>query len=447
MSDGYLNKLCSGRNEFKLDLFLETIGALGLDHKAFFSRALDIQTRPEDYLRHLEDPDANDRAWAKISKATLALTLAEASPADREAANVESLVAEVTDCSRKEQARRLRHTRRYRTHGFARAYLEYLDAMRDEDALGAARLSTVVMTHLIPKLPGPQDSRLALQCIALGIFGSSRRLKGDYTFAAKALRLSLKVARQGNLHEETALILRRASYLLRDFGHYDRALGLLREALEIYVDLGAQGKISQTSVERGLMLSASGDYDAAIRVLERAIVSFEDVDAEALRFVYAGHQCLAYVFEQRGDLDAAERQLSEATRSIGGLNRGFYWARLIWQQGSLANKRGRHQESVECLTAAREAIAEKENVLQEAMVTIDLVGALLAHGSFAEACEQATGMAKMVERFRSNRLAEMAVLQLVRAGCEGKLSQQLLEETRAKFNEKARPSPGRSRPA
>ena len=36
---------------------------------------------------------------------------------------------------------------------------------------------------------------------------------------------------------------------------------------------------------------------------------------------------LAYAFEQLGDLDSAEARLAEAT-GIGGLEHGFYWAKL-----------------------------------------------------------------------------------------------------------------------
>ena len=447
LSDGYLNKLCSGRNEFKLDLFLETIGALGLDHRTFFSRALEIQAGPDDYLKHLEDPDVRDRAFSKISKATRELVEAEAPPACQETAKAESLVAEVTSCSRKEQARRMRHTHRYRTHAFTHAYLEHLDALRDEDAVAAARLVTVVATHLIPELPGPQSARLALQCRALGIFASARRLKGEFTSAARALRLAVDIARNAQLHEETALMLRRAAYLLRDFGHFERALCLLREALEIYVDLGLQEEIAHTSVERGITLMGLGDYESTIFVLERALASYDAGAVEAPRYLFAAYQSLAYVFEQRGDLDAAELQLRKATR-LKGLKRGFYWARLRWMQGTLAFKRGRYQESADYLAAAREALAKKENVLQEAMVTIDLLTTLLAQGRFEEACEQATAMAQLVERFRKNRFAEVAVVQLVRAGLEGTLSQKLLGETRVKLSqERSAPSRGASRTA
>ena len=34
-SQGYLSRLCSGRNEFRLDFFLRSVAALGLDHRSF----------------------------------------------------------------------------------------------------------------------------------------------------------------------------------------------------------------------------------------------------------------------------------------------------------------------------------------------------------------------------------------------------------------------------
>lgn len=442
LSDGYLNKLCSGRNEFKLDLFLETIGALGLDHKTFFSRALEIQPRSEDYLQQLDDAGASDRAWSKIAKATAELVDAEAPPPQAEPLDVDSQLSEIVDCPRKEQARRLRHTRRYRSHAFTRAYLDYLDRLRDDDALGAARLVTIVATELIPALPGPNSRRLSLQCSALGIFASARRLKGETTIAARSLRMAIDVARRAGLRDETAFMLRRSAYLLRDFGHFDRALSLLREALEIYVDLGDSEQVAQTSVERGMMLSGTGDYEAAILVLERALSTFDSLGADAPQFVCAAHQYLAYIHEQRDDLETAEQQLRLATEVASSLQRSSFWARLTWSRGTLAHKRGHHGEAAEYLAAAREALAENESTLQEALITVDLLAALLAQQRFAEACAEATTMARMVEPFRNNRLAEMAVVQLVRAGIEGSLSQQLLEKTRAQLVEKRTPRKG-----
>lgn len=451
-SPGYLKKLCSGANPFKLDFFLQAVDALGLDPKAFLARTLEIQTTPEDYLRQLEEPTKLDRPFATIAQATRELEASEPPPAPKPVANrrargattAAALVEKMVSCSRKEQARRLRHTPRYRTHSFANAYLEHLVSLRYLDAQGAARLVTVMATHLIPALPGPQSGRLSLQCRALGLFGSARRVKGEFSTAAQALRLGLEVSRRARLDQDTAYLLQLASYLLKDFGHFERALDFLREALEIHVDLDSRSGIAATLVDRGMMFCCLGRYGTAITVLERALQHLQSSTPQP-RYHFAAYQLLAWAYELRGELDAAEQHLAQAT-TVPGLEEGLYWGRLQWMQGTLASKRGDYQRSESLLRAASQALSEQENPGQEALISVDLVAVLLAQGRLEEACALATDMAQLLERFpKTNKLAEGAIVELVRAALQGKLTRELLGEVRVKLHGKSTPQAGASR--
>ncbi len=438
-SNGYLNKLSAGTHEFKLDLFLKTLDALEVDPRAFFSRALGIQPVPEDYLRELEDDTEIDRAYARIDHATRQLEGAEPAPPDSAATAGADSVAELARCALREQHRRLRTTRRYRTHEFTRAYLKHLDSLRYSNAVQAAKLVEKVATHLIPALPGPHGERLALQCMALGIYGSARRLKGHFATAAQSFRTALELSRRTGLRASTAILLQRASYLLKDFGHFERALTYLREALEIYVDLDSQSDIAKTLVDRGMMLFYLGDYGTTVGVLEQAVqrlapAQTRDSPSEGdQRNLFTAYQCMAYAYEELGDLEAAESRLAKAT-SLAGLD-GIYWGKLRWLQGTLALKRGAYPRAEALLRSASEALAIQENPAQEAMVSIDLVEALLAQERLDEACQLATSMARLLESLHRNRLAKMAVLQLVRAGLDGTLTRGLLEGVRAQQQE------------
>ncbi len=429
-SNGYLNKLSSGTHEFKLDLFLKTLDALEIDPRAFFSRALGIQPLPEDYLRELEDDTCIDRAFARIERATHQLETAEPADPDPAAKAGAGDVTALAQCPLREQHRRLRNTRKYRTHAFVRAYLEHLDSLHYTDAVQAARLAEKVAVCLIPTLPGPRGDRLALLCVAAGIFASARRRKGRFADAARAFRRALELSRRQRLGAETAALLKRAAYLLKDFGHFERALIFLREALELYVDLDSRPGVAKTQVDRGMMLCYLGDYEAAVAVLRQALHRLEG--SGLTRHIFAAYQYLAYAHEQRGDPDAAERRLEAAT-AVAGLERGFYWARLRWQQGTLALKRGAYRRSEELLRAASQVISTEKHPYQEALVSVDLVEALLAQERLEEACALASSSARLLDSFSSNRLAKMAVLRLVRAGLDGKLTRQLLAGVRSQL--------------
>ncbi len=227
ISEGYLAKLCQGRNDIKLGLFLKAIDALGLDQQAFLSRALELQPAPEDYLRQLEEPDDQDRAFTHMARATAELETAEPPSAHASATASAEDVADFAACKHAEQLRRLRATRKYRTHAFARAYLEHLDALRYDHAEEAAKLATQVAVHLVPALPGPQDERLALQCLALGIFGSARRLKGKGREASEiATSMAPLLFRFKNNRLAEAAIVELISAALKGRLHED----LVREA-------------------------------------------------------------------------------------------------------------------------------------------------------------------------------------------------------------------------
>ncbi len=441
-SKGYLNKLSAGTHEFKLDVFLKTLDALQVDPRAFFSRALGIDPAPEDYLTELEDGAIEDSALARIDRATQQLEAAQPGPPDPAAKAGARHVAELTRCAIREQHRRLRVTRRYRTHAFARAYLEHLDSLRYDNAAQAIKLVEKVATHLIPALPGPAGDRLALQCYALGIFGSARRQTGRFAEAARTFRTALELSRRARLRAETAALLQRASYLLKDFGHFERSLTYLREALEIHVDLDSNEGIAKTLVDRGMMLGAIGDYETSVRVLEQALRRLEG--SGLTRNVFAAYQFLAYAYEQLGELDAAEHQLAKAT-TVAGLERGFYWGKLQWMQGTLALKRGAYRRSEELLRSARRAASIQEHPAQEALISVDLTEALLAQGRLDEASELATGMARLLESFHNNRLAKIAIFQLVRTSLDGKLTRRALEEVRSQLQQQRTPNRGAPR--
>ncbi len=441
-SSGYLNKLSSGTHEFKLDLFLKTLEALEIDPRVFFSRALAIQPTPDEFLRELEDDSEVDHAFARIDRSAYQLETEEPPPPDSAAKAGAGQVVELARCPMREQHRRLRKTRKYRTHAFARAYLGHLDSLRYDNAVQAAKLVEKVIVHLIPALPGPRGERLALLCTALGIFASARRRKGRFADSARTFRRALELSRRQRLRAETAALLQRSSYLLKDFGHFERALIYLREALEIYVDLDSRPGIAQTLVDRGMMLCYLGDYPTAVSVLEQALRRL--ADSNLTRHICAAYQYLAYAHQQLGELDAAERWLETAT-TVTGLERGLHCGRLRWQQGALALKRGAYRRAEELLRSASEVLSTDENPVQEALVAVDLVESLLAQDRIEEACALASSSARLLDRFPTNRLAKMAVFQLVRAGLDGKLTRQLLADVSSQLSCERTPRRGAPR--
>lgn len=438
---GFLSNFTGGRNGIRLDLFLKTLEALGVDAGIFFARTLGGRRKPEDDLPELAAGGDEDRPLRMIAAATRELLVSEPPAADPVATAGAAEVAELAARGRIEQQRRLRDTRKYRTHAFALAYLEHLDSLRYDHADEAARLVTKVAVTLIPALPGPRRERLALQSLALGVFGSARRLKGHFPAAARAFHLALEVARGERLMDDVARLLQRASYLLRDHGRFEHALDFLREALEIYVDLGSRVGIGKTLVDRGMMLTYLGHHEATILVLRRALSYLEDTEADLPRSHLAAYQYLAYSCEQLGELDEAEKYLEQGARAFA-TRHAVDSAKLRWLQGSLAIQRGHYRRAEALLREARRVLAETEKPGQQIVISVDLIQALLAQGKGDEAYQLARDMASLLERFPNDRFAEAAVVKLVRAALEGQLDNAVLREAREMMTRGAHPSEG-----
>ncbi len=434
ISDGYLGKLCRGEYRFKLNLFLRAIDALGLDQRSFFSRALELHPEPEDYLWHLEGPDDTDRAFLRVVSATHKLETTEPPLAHPGAIATADNVADVAACSRKDQLRRLSTIPKYRNHVFARAYLEHLDSLRYDDAELAARLATRVGVRLIPALPGPQEDRLALQCLAIGVFGSARRQKGAFATAARALRQALELARRVGLREERANLLLRASYVLREFGHFNRALALINEALAIFARLGSRWDIGRSLVDHAMMHIYLGEHDDAIMCIKQALDYLEGSEAHLSRYHLAAYQFAAYIYEQDGKLDEAHTWLARGAKSFAPQN-ALDAAKLQWLRGTLAFRQGEYERAEELLRAAGAVIANREFPGKEAQLALDLINVLLAQGRGQEAADMAIGMAPLLFRFTGNRIAEAAIVELMSAATQGKLHEGVVREVRGKFEE------------
>lgn len=443
LSEGHLGKLCAGTYEFKLDLFLKALDALEIDPGSFFARVLGSYPRPADVLADLERGAPLDRPLERMLAAAARVASGEPPAPQPDARPAAELVREIRGCGLAEQRRRLRKTRRYRTHAFVRGYLEHLDTLRFDHAPTAARLAETVAIHLIPELPGPRAGRIALACRALCVFASARRVKGRIATAARALRCALELAQEHGLRRETAEILQRGANVQKDEGDLERALGLLSEALVVQVESGSPRDLAKVLIDRGKMQIYGGDVDAAVVSLERALGYLDGCDDARPIDFHAAFQYLAYAVEQTGDLETAERWLEKAT-SIAGLDHTVYGARLAWQRALLALKRKRADLAEELLRPAREVLAEKESAQPTVLVSLDLLGALLAQGKTDEAAREARDMAWLLKACEKDRLTVVAIGSLIRAALGGELTADLIREVRRQI---AGPRPPRREPA
>ncbi len=439
-SEGYLSRLYRGRKDFKLRLFLQTIDEVGLEQGSFFSSALGYQPTPEDHLREVEDPYDPDPEFRRMAQATRELEIDEP-PAYPAASATAADVAEIAVCSRHEQLRRLHATQKYRTHAFAGAYLKYLDSLRYDDAKLASRLATRVAVRLIPDLPGPQRDRLALQCLALGVFGSARRLKGRFGAAARPLRLALELSKRAGLREDRANLLLRACYVLRDFGQFHRALALVEKAFTIFGQLGSRWDMGRALLDYGMLHWNLGEYEEAVLDLERALEFLAGSEAQLSRHNLSAYQYLGLAYERLGKLTKAQECLERGAKTFPP-EHAVHAARLQWVGANLAFRHGEYERAEELLKIASDVLIDKEFPGREALLTLDRIHVMIAQGKTEEATVLALGTAPLLLQFQNNPIAEASIFELMTIATEGRLDEAMVCEIRAKLDGERTPQGG-----
>ncbi|MCP4660149.1 MAG: tetratricopeptide repeat protein [bacterium] len=414
---------------------MRTLDVFDLEARSFFGQALDIVSTPERFLAEFEQTGEMEPALRRIVRITPTLDRDPVGETVQEKVLLEepaeTLVADVAGRPRAEQRRALRSARKLRHSAFAQAYLDHLDALRYRRPKEAARLAETVATDLVPRLSCPRERRLSLQCRAIGVFGSSHRIMEGFPTAARATRFALDLARKHELATSTAELLQRGSYVLSDYGLFNRALLFLREALEIYFDRELRFGIGKTLVDRGIMFHYAGSYQDAVRALRRALHYFPERGPGLERNLQAVYHHLALVYTSLGDFGAAESWLREASDTLAD-DGGIPEARLAWHQGKILFAKGEHHAAEKRFRQACE-IFENRGEPDGVLASLDLLKALLARGRAQEAQRIAVEMVTQLMRYRGTRINEETWNEFVRAGVDGEITPSLIDRIESRL--------------
>lgn len=419
-SESCLYKFTGGQSSMQLERLLHTLHAMGLDAGRFLAGALGAGVSSAALLEGLEDLGQVNARMRQLETVAKKLESSPPEPAPAPAGDVVKLLAKVMACGGREQRRRIGKAERYRSAAFASAYLEYLDAQRYDDPKQAASSAAAVATHLIPRLGGAQEERLALMAEALGVFGSAHRGLGNIATAARAVRVALEVARRHKLRLTMARLLQRGAYVLGDDGQSAQSLKLLDEALLIYLDLDEQLNFGMVVVDRGIMHHYLGEYRDAVRCLKRGLAIVQKEPECLTRTLLGAYQTLALSYDKLGQLDRAEEACARAAEAFDGRS-DFNWAKLVWLQGHFALRRRSFVAADELLRRAR-TVLDRTPTPDAAVLCLDLTKALLGQERRAEAAELAKKMASYLSAFSASRVVTGAIMEFVRLALKGELS-------------------------
>ena len=441
VSDGYLAKVCRGELKISVNSLLATLERMRVDPGQFFAKALDTRVDSDWLLEEIERFGDVDSKLTEIEKATAELEAAAPTATAPPSVDAEVMVADFVRARGTEQRRRLGAGRKYCHPAFAAAYLEHLDALRYDDAREARLDAAAVAVKLVPRLPGRQAERIALQLKAIAVYASCHRQNGSWATAARALRLALGLARRQRQHEMLADLLVRAANVLSDNGRFEQAKDLLDEALVIYYDLDSQDRLGMVMVERGRTLLYLGRHQEAVGALDRSLSLLHGDSQPVRRYRLAVHQLLALVYTEMGDLEQAEAALTLAlamSKDAGKANQ----ATVLWLHGVIALKRTSYQVAEESLREAA-GLFDLLDDPNETMVSLDLSKTLLLRDKPLEAVAIAVKMAENLAVFRGNRVAEALISELSQTAIQGNLTVGAIKTVQEKLQAAFEPS-GRS---
>lgn len=423
-SEGYLSRFCRGDLEITLKGCLETLEALEVDPRSFFSTALGAVTTSEDIILGLEGKGPFDRLLTTFEQAAHDIETSEDSEGVRRRHEVcvASLCRQPPDV----QLRRLRTGKKYRCEEFVDQYLEHLERSRLDDPKSAVRLVVGLGSWVVPELPAEIGVRIEWLCRCLETYGSCARSLSDSRSAARAIRLGLLLSRRHGRASARASLLRRAAFVASDFGEFEKGLFLLREAQEIAYDEGDARNLGFIAISKGMLNNFSGNPKRAERGYQRGLETLEGLeDDEARRWRVTAYSGLVHLFTKQGKVDDAIHWMSRATQAFrdeGGLILG----KLLWQQGLLERTLGRAADAISTLRAARKLLASGHEI-DFALISIELASLLLDVGRRSEAVEVSKGLAALTEHLEDNKLAQGALLEFLRIVLAGRLDRSQLQ--------------------
>ncbi len=424
----YLTKLPKTKT-YPLVRLLAVIGAYGETPARFFARAFDISPDPDSYLEDLLRPGEEQAILGRIERVSRRIEhqpVPEGKPSPSRAT-----VADLNRSSRSDQRKRLCSTKKFQTAPFLRRYLVYLDDLRYESPSDSAYLAETLVREVVERVIASKTERLELQCRALGVYGSAHRVRGNFATAAKAIVLGLEIARRNELELAVADLLQRGAYVLHDDTQYERALKLLGEAHIIYYDRGMTAELGRVDVDRGTMLGQQSKYERSRIVFERSLAVLPDYET---RNRLAASHGIAMAHYQLGQLDAAEKWLNEVLPR-SHRHGGTVVAKMTWLKGLVLGAKRRYPVATESLYQAFNMLSARETPQDVALVGLDLISSLLNEGKRSQALTVVRNMTVLTVRFRGNRMAESALIELTEAGLYGRVNQQLVQQTSEKLKE------------
>ncbi len=427
---GHFRRLFREQRPIKLDVVLRALGLLGVDPREFIAQAYDIDLRPEHLLSLHARPGRLDPQLPRIEKALKRLETGDPpAPARRQARDYRPRLETYWCAGAAYQRKYLGTTRMFRQAAFVTDYLELLDDLCYEQPRDAAKVAAGVVTILLPLIPAGREQILNFACRAIGVYASGHRRSLGFETAATALVAGLRLAGRHGLKLARAELLQRGAFVLSDHGEFHRALSLLEKAEIIYSDHGCAAGVGKAVADRAAMYGHLDDHQKALFLFRRAL---RELPPDLTRWRVAARDGVITSCRELGDLESAEKCLRDALEAHGpteDVTRG----KIVWQAAAIAFGQGDLSRSERIVARTRAIFEDQGAPTLAALAWLDHASVLMAQGKREEACQLATSMASLLKPFENDESAGGAIMELHRAGMDGSLTQELIDQAAEKI--------------
>jgi tetratricopeptide (TPR) repeat protein len=329
----------------------------------------------------------------------------------------EELLAELAPLAQEEQERWVRSYNRFANPQLVRKLTEMSHAVRYENAarmLHLANLGRLAAEACTAAVAGSAPKLADLRAHGWRQYANALRVAGRLHEAEEAFSTALRLCQEGTGDPplRAALCERMAS--LRIFQRrFDQAIALADEAGRIYEDLGETRSVASTMVQKAIAQIYSGEAEAAVRTLNRAIPMIDHEGDPHLLLAACHNLIRSYI-----DMGRPEQALSIYFEARG-LYRDFQdpliALRAGWQEGQLLRDLGHLRAAETALLGARQGFLEKELFYDTALVSLDLSAVYLRLGETEKLREAVSEMVPIFTSLGVDREALAALLQLQQA--------------------------------
>lgn len=250
-----------------------------------------------------------------------------------------------------------------------------------------------------------------LRARAWGQYGNALRVSGRLDEAQQAMSTAGAHLRAGThdpalrsrLFEQIASL----HTFRRDFGE---AIRLLKEAAEVYKELGETHSLARTLVKEAIAQLYAGEAESAVGILNRAIPLI-DHEADPHLLLAACHNIVrCYI-----DLDQPEQALSlylDTQVLYSEFQDALILLRAAWQQGQLLRDMGHLGAAETTLLRARKGFMERDLAYEVAVVSLDLASVYVRLGAVAKLKQTVTETVPIFRSLRVDRESLASLLQL-----------------------------------